>query len=47
MIGVTRRAPGLLHFIVNHRDDGVIRDAALTRAIVVENVTEPGPALLH
>jgi hypothetical protein len=47
MIGIARRAPGLFHFIVNHRHDGVICDAALTRAIVVENVTEPEPALLH
>ena len=47
VIGVARRATGLLHLIVNHRHDGVIRDAALTRAIVVENVTEPRPALLH
>jgi hypothetical protein len=47
MIGIARRAPGLLHFIVNHRHDGVICDAALPRAIVVENVTEPRPALLH
>jgi hypothetical protein len=47
MVGVARRASGLLHLVVNHRHDSVIGDAALTRAIVVENVTEPKPALLH
>jgi hypothetical protein len=47
VIGVAGSASGLLHLVVNHRDDGVIRDAALARAIVVQNVTEPKPALLH
>jgi hypothetical protein len=47
MVGVARRAPRLFHLVVNHRYDGVIGDATLTRAVVVENVTEPKPALLH
>src|SRR5204863_6410296 len=37
----------LLHLVVDHRDDRVVGDAALTRAVVVQNVTEPKPALLH
>ena len=47
VIGIARRAPGLLHLVINHRHDNVVGDAALTRAIVVQNVTEPDPALLH
>jgi hypothetical protein len=47
VIGVAGSASGLLHLVVNHCNDGVIRDAALARAIVVQNVTEPKPALLH
>jgi hypothetical protein len=47
VIGIARRAPGLLHLVINHRHNGVIGDAALARAIVVQNVTEPKPALLH
>jgi hypothetical protein len=47
VIGVAGGTSGLFHLVINHRDDGVIRDAALARAIVVKNVTEPKPALLH
>jgi hypothetical protein len=47
VVGVARRAARLLHLILNHRDDHVIGDAAFTRTIVVQNVTEPRPALLH
>jgi hypothetical protein len=47
VVRVTRRAARLLHLIVNHRHDDVIGDAAFTRTIVVQNVTEPKPALLH
>lgn len=47
VIGVAGRAAGLLDLVVNHRHDGVIRNAPLTRTIVVQNVTEPKPALLH
>jgi hypothetical protein len=47
MIRVAGRAADLLHLIVDHRDHGVIGHAALTRTVVVQNVTEPKPALLH
>jgi hypothetical protein len=47
VIRLARRATRLLHLVVDHRDDGVVGDAALARAIVVENVTEADPALLH
>jgi hypothetical protein len=47
VVRIAGGAAGLFHLVINHRHDGVIRDAALTRAIVVENVTEPRPALLH
>jgi hypothetical protein len=47
VIGVTRRTPRLLHLIVNHRDHGVVGDAALARTVVVYDVTEPNSALLH
>lgn len=40
-------AASLPHLVFNHRDDHVVRDAALARTVVVENVTEPKPALLH
>jgi hypothetical protein len=47
VIGVTRRASRLLDLLVDHRDNRVIGDAAFARTIVVQNVTEPKPALLH
>jgi hypothetical protein len=47
MIRVARCATSLLHLVFDHRDDRVIGDAALARTIVVQNVTEPKPALLH
>src|SRR5688572_2817718 len=47
VVRVARRAARLLDGILNHRDDHVIGNAALARTIVVENVTEPNPALLH
>jgi hypothetical protein len=47
VIRVTCRAARLLHLIVDHRHDDVIGDAAFTRTVVVQNVTEPRPALLH
>jgi hypothetical protein len=47
MIDVTGRAARLLHLIVNHSNDDMIGDAALTRTIVVQYVTKPKPALLH
>jgi hypothetical protein len=47
MIRVARGAACLLHVLFDHGDNHMIRDAALTRTVVVENVTEPNPALLH
>jgi hypothetical protein len=47
MVRVARRAARLLHLVIDHRDDRVIGDAALARTVVVQNVTEPKPALLH
>jgi hypothetical protein len=44
---VARRATRLLHLVIDHGDDGMVGDATLTRTIVVQNVTEPKPALLH
>src|SRR5687767_5583376 len=47
VVRVTRRTARLLHLVINHRHHGVIGNAALARAIVVQNVTQPKPALLH
>jgi hypothetical protein len=47
VIRVAGRAASLLHLIVDHRHNGVIGDAAFTRTVIVQNVTEPRPALLH
>jgi hypothetical protein len=47
VIRVARCAASLLHLVFDHRDDRVIGDAALARTVVVQNVTEPKPALLH
>jgi hypothetical protein len=47
VVGIAGRAAGLLHLVVDHRYNGVVGDAALTRTVVVQNVTEPKPALLH
>jgi len=47
VIRVTRHAARLLHLVINHGNNRVIGDAAFTRTIVVQNVTEPKPALLH
>jgi hypothetical protein len=47
MIRVAGGTARLLHLILNHGDDGMIGNAALARTIVVQNVTEPKPALLH
>ena len=37
----------LLDLIFDHGHDGMVGDAALARAVIVQNVTEPKPALLH
>lgn len=47
MIGVARGAARLFDGVCDHRDDRVVRDPPLARTVVVENVTEPKPALLH
>jgi hypothetical protein len=47
VLRVARRAARLLDGLVNHRDHRMVRYAALTRTIVIEDVTEPKPALLH
>jgi hypothetical protein len=47
VVGIAGRAPGLLHLVLDHRNDDMVGDAALARAVVVKNVTEPKPALLH
>jgi hypothetical protein len=47
VIRITGGAARLFHLIFNHRHHRVIGNAALARTIVVQNVTEPKPALLH
>jgi hypothetical protein len=47
VLGVTGRTPRLPDVVLNHRDDDMVGDAALARAVIVQNVTEPKPALLH
>jgi hypothetical protein len=47
VVGIARRAPGLFHVLLDHGHDDVIGEAALARAVVVQNVTEPKPALFH
>ena len=47
VLGVAGGAARLLHVSADHGDDDVVRHPSLARTIVVENVTEPKPALLH
>ena len=47
MLRVARRAACLLDVLFDHRDHRVIRHATLTRTVVVQDVTETQPALLH
>jgi hypothetical protein len=47
VLGVARRAARLLHVRPNHRDDGVVRQPALARTVIIQNVTKPKLALLH
>jgi hypothetical protein len=47
VLGIARRTARLLHVWSDHRDDGVIGDAPLSRTIIVQDVTEPKLALLH
>jgi hypothetical protein len=44
---ITRGAACPLHLVFDHRDDRMVGDAALARTVVIENVTEPNPAMLH
>ena len=47
VLGVARGAPRLPDVVLNHRDNHMVGEAALARAVIVQNVTEPKPALLH
>jgi hypothetical protein len=47
MFGVAGRTPSLLDGLFDHGDYGVIRQATLTRAVVIQNVSKTQPALLH
>ena len=47
VLAVTGGASGLAHFVADHGDDGVIRDSALARTVVVDYVAETRLALLH
>lgn len=47
MLCVTDDAACLFDFVFDHRHDGVIRNAALARTVVVQHVARPKPALLH
>src|SRR5688572_2588651 len=44
---VTHPASGASDFVIDHRDDSVIGNAALAWTIVVQHVAGPMPALLH
>jgi len=47
VLGVTGRAASLLDVLFHHGNDGVVRHASLARTVVVHDVTETQPALLH
>jgi hypothetical protein len=47
VVRVAGRAARLPDLIFDHGNDRMVRDAALARTVIVENVTEPKPALLH
>jgi hypothetical protein len=47
VLGVTGRAASLLDVLFHHGNDGVVRHASLPRTVVVHDVTETQPALLH
>ena len=47
VLGVARRAPGLFDLVAHHGDDGVVRDPALARTVIVHDITESRLALLH
>jgi hypothetical protein len=47
VLGVAGGASRLPNIVLDHGDDDVVGNAALARAVIVQNVTEPKPALLH
>jgi hypothetical protein len=47
MFRITRRATCLFDVFFDHRDDSVVGHAALARTVIVQNVSETQPALLH
>jgi len=47
VIRIAGGAARLLHLVLDHGDHRMIGDPALARTVVVKNVTEPNPALLH
>jgi len=47
VVRVAGRAACLLDLILNHGHHGMTGDAALAGTVVVQDVTEPKPALLH
>ena len=47
VLGVAGRAASLLDVFFHHRDDRVVGHAPLARTVVVHDVTETQPALLH
>jgi hypothetical protein len=47
VLGIAGGAARESDHVTNHRDNGVVRQAAFTRTVVVQNVTKPKLALLH
>jgi hypothetical protein len=47
MLGIARCTASLLDFARHHSYNGVIRNAALTRTIIIHAITQPKPTLLH
>jgi hypothetical protein len=47
VLGTARRASDEANGVGYHRDDRVIADAALSRTVVIDDVTNPWLALLH
>lgn len=47
MLSVAGGAACLFDAILDHRDHGVIGDASLARTVVVQDISQPKPALLH
>jgi hypothetical protein len=47
MLSIARCTASLFDFVRHHSYNGVIRDAALTRTIIIHAITQPKPTLLH